>query len=309
MKANLLFCILILFIGQIAQTQTNLSAKGTGRTTGHIATIFFQNNSDDTVEVLPQIVYIPSVGQFQSYVGRIPGWSEVLAGATIALPVDGYCTDVQAPPVASGVDMRIADWIPVGEVPETSAEPKFSGDKPQVVMATHAPAPPFNRNLIGNIISSNVFTPVKPDDAPAIKPVWPGTNIPVDGTIDTNKNPTKVAPMLVKAVQEIEHAVAMIQQDPAYTTPFSPEPAKEKEAVVQQTVWIYAAALTVRPYEEKDFKENVYQQYQSTTGAAAKSLPKVEKEKVDDGVADFWKVFMAVGTEAKVLKNTTGEGQ
>lgn len=309
MKAYLFFCIPVVFMAQFAQAQTHLSAKGTGRTTGHIATILFQNNSGDTVEVLPQIVYIPSVGQFQSYVGRIPGWSEVLAGATIALPVDGYCTDVQAPPVASGVDMRIADWIPVGEVPAISAEPKFLGDKPMVVMATHAPAPPFSRDLIGNIISSNVFTPVKPDEAPTIKPVWPGTNIPVDGTIDPNKNPAKVAPMLVKAVQEIENAVTTIQQDPTFTTPFSPDPAKEKEAVVQQTVWIYAGALTAKPYEEKDFKENVYQQYQSTTGASPKSLPKSEKEKVDGGVADFWNVFMAVGMEAKVLKNTAGNGK
>jgi hypothetical protein len=306
MKANLFFCIPIVFMAQFAQAQTYLSAKGTGRTTGHIATIFFQNNAENTVEVLPQTVYIPSVGQFQSYVGRIPGWPEVLAGATIALPVDGYCTDVQAPPVPSGVDMHITDWIPVGEVAGTSANPKFPGDKPKVVMATHAPAPPFSRNLIGNIISSNVFTPVKPNDAPAIKPVWPGTNIPVDGTIDPNKNPTKVAPMLVKAVQEIENAVANIQQDPNFTTPFSPDPDKEKEAIIQQTIWVYVGALTGEPYEEEDFKENVYQQYQNTTGTSPKSLPKSEKEKVDDGVADFWNVFMATGVEAKVLKKPVG---
>ena len=288
------------------QSNTQISAKGTGQTTGYIATLTIENKSDHAIEVLPQTVYITSDGKYQSYVGHIPGHPEIPPGGVVTIPVVGYCTDVHAPPVPAGADMPVEDWIPVGPLPNISTEPKYPGDKPRIVVTTQPTLPPFTRNHIGNIVSSPSYTPVKPGKEPAITPIWPGTNIPVGGTIDPSKNPNRIAPMLVGAVEEIETAVTSIQQDPAFTTPFSPDPAKEKEAIVQQTVWIYMSTLTGEPYEEEDFQESVYQQFQNTTGTSVKSLPKEEKAKVDTGVQDFWNVFMATGVEAKVLKKSEG---
>ena len=49
-----------------------IKATGTGNTTGHIADLIFNNKTDQPITLTPQTFYIPSDGEYQSYVGEIP---------------------------------------------------------------------------------------------------------------------------------------------------------------------------------------------------------------------------------------------
>ncbi|GIV30671.1 MAG: hypothetical protein KatS3mg029_0022 [Saprospiraceae bacterium] len=70
---QVIFLFTFFSFGQICQAQLKVTAKGTGQTTGHIATLEITNLGNEPVQLEPQVVYIPSSGKYQSYVGRIPG--------------------------------------------------------------------------------------------------------------------------------------------------------------------------------------------------------------------------------------------
>ncbi|MGI9570544.1 MAG: hypothetical protein ACR2PH_12635 [Desulfobulbia bacterium] len=84
-------------------------------------------------------------------------------------------------------------------------------------------------------------------------------------------------------------------------TPFSSAPEKEEESIVQQTTWIYSAALSGVPYQKEDFKETVYKQYADKQEIAVAGIDEEVKDKLDPGIDDFWGTFVAVGAEAKVI--------
>jgi hypothetical protein len=76
----------------------------TGRTTGTIAEVEVRNDGPETIFFPDRPVLIPSSEGNQGYV--VPrGWSRgtpVPPGETETVPLDGYCTDVDKPPVSSG---------------------------------------------------------------------------------------------------------------------------------------------------------------------------------------------------------------
>ena len=139
-----------------------IKPRGTGQTTGHIATLTIENKSNYSLQILPQTCYIPSDGKYQSYVGRIPDGIEIAPGQTAEVPVWGYCTDVRMPPVPMGENMPpITDWIPVGLPSNITATPKFPGDIAPVYLADSEPVPSFEPSHISDIISSPGYSPSK----------------------------------------------------------------------------------------------------------------------------------------------------
>src|SRR5687768_15379336 len=89
----------------------NAIATGTGKTTGHIATLNITNNTQSTIKINPQTCYIPSDGKHQPYVATISG--TFLAPGTNLILIKGYCANVDAQPVPDGKAMPpLSDWIP-----------------------------------------------------------------------------------------------------------------------------------------------------------------------------------------------------
>jgi hypothetical protein len=282
---------------ELLRTMLEITAKGTGRTTGVIANISVANPTQSYLETSPQSVFIPSDGKYQPYVGKIPG--TLLPPGTTNIPVDGYCADVHTPPVPSDSPMPPLDtWIPVGVPDEVP-----TGDDFPILSTT--PAPPFVPEDIPDIINTSGFTPLPPDADQDIIITWPGTDIPVGGTLDPNEDPITFAPVIVKVMEEVEIAAESITESGILTTPFSPDPPKQVQTTIQQQVWIYASVATGEEYGKTDFTDKVYEQFEDNSGKAVSTLPEEQKEKLDSGIDDFWDVFTAVGVEAKVISETS----
>ncbi len=312
-------------------------AKGTGQTTGHIATLSVTNlgnlDKDPTFLIEQQVFLIPSRSNYQGYISHIPPGTTVSPGTMVPVKVYGVCIDVDLPPIPLDVaPPPIGEWIPVATTPllPMPDEPQLDGNPPMipepmnppggntrpgdvipVTVIPMTPLPEFTVTDIPGITSSSGFTPGDPNilTTPSFPTqdeghvlTYPGTNIPVEGTIDPDTNPTDFAPLLVDYVMEIVSTTNETQEDGGYNTPFSGDPAKEHSAIVQQTTWIVTSLLTGTDYDEDDFAENVYEQFTSTTGIDIIALPTEDKEKVDSGIDAFWSTFTATGVEAKVMR-------
>lgn len=247
-----------------------IAARGTGRTTGHIADITVANSSPEPVLFPDRAASIPATGRFQSYV--VPGGSgtTIPPGATRTVPVHGYCGDIHRPPVPAGEPMAgPEDWI----VP---ADP-----------ARTAPPLPMTAVPVGG--------------APRTRALVPGSDRLLPGVIDPDTDPEAVAPFLWTAAGAIERAVAELQAEGVLRTPFSSDPDREREAVAQQTLWLYAGELTGEPYTREEFEARLVGQYEERTGVPIAEAPPADRERLEQGADDFWDAFELVGVEAKVL--------
>lgn len=65
---------------------------------------------------------------------------------------------------------------------------------------------------------------------------------------------------LIEGAQRLVDAVDKLQDGGRIKTPFSASPEKEREAIVQQTFWIYASKAEGRPYTKADFAKKLYTQ-------------------------------------------------
>ena len=304
-------------------------AVGTGNTTGHIADLTVKNPNDFPIAISPQTFYIPSGGTYQSYVGRIgddpsvspegeyPGATIIPPKGTVDIPVYGYCADVNTPPVPSGNDMPpITSWIPVGKPfvppvtttdeskPPVNTNPSVPGETPVIAewtpVSTINPVPEFNPSDIPSITNTPGYNP-GPSTDPEIIITWPGTDIPVGGTLLPTPDPLVFAPLIVTTLIAIETATDDVQGSGMFSTPFSGNPEKEREAIIQQTFWIYNAAIAGKKYSREDFTDNAYKQFQDISGQPVTSLSEEQKEDLDNGLTDFWNTFQVTGVAAKVL--------
>lgn len=284
----------LLFLSPASHAQTIIKATGTGRTTGHIADLMIENTTAAPLRINHQLVYIPSGGQYQPYIAEIP--ETVVPKGTSTIPVEGYCADVHQPPVPSGDPMpHPEEWIPVGNPEEPIPEGTIDIlPKPEI--------PSFNPEDIPGISTSSGYTPVNPNPSDEFIPTWPGTDIPVGGTLSPVE-PEVYAPVIARVYEVIKEATIRTQEEDILVTPFSPDPLKERDAVIQQTFWIFTSYLSGRDYKKEDFTENVYEQFNSATGILITKIPEEQKEEVDKGIDQFWSVFTAVGVEAKVLSD------
>ncbi|MCB0527346.1 MAG: hypothetical protein KDC65_02655 [Saprospiraceae bacterium] len=249
------------------------SATGTGRTTGHIADLSLYNPTDQaiTAEVSPG--FIPSDGRFQPYVSTTDVVVTVPPHSTANIPIEGYCADIFKQPVPAGVEMPALDeWITA------------SG----------------NSDLAGNWQpqSSEGWKP-----NPASGLTVPGTDRPMPFSIDLYAHPEEAASVLLEALSCISTAYDDMKARGVIETPFSGQPDKEREAVIQQTFWVYCATLTGKEYKLDDFSKNTRTQFEANTGQDLNNAAPETKAGLDQGIAGFWGTFQAVGAEAKVLAN------
>jgi hypothetical protein len=291
----ILLLITPLYIHVTAQA-LKITATGTGQTTGHIANLSITNTTGSTVRINSQTCYIPSDGKYQPYVATIPGTS-VPPGVSY-LQVKGYCANVFIHPVPDGSPMPlVSDWIPV-------MQPGLNTPKGGTNILATPEMPAFTPEDIPGLIQSPGYTPFPSNAATASLTTWPNTNIPFEGTIKPESHPKPFAPALVEAVNTITKAFDDQKLAGNVNTPFSGNPEKEREAVIQQTFWIYTASITGKQYQKEQFREKVIRQFEDNTDTEVESLSKEEMEKLESGIDVFWNTFINTGIEAKVLTGT-----
>jgi hypothetical protein len=208
--------------------------------------------------------------------------------------------DVHIPPVPGGESMPpLEDWIPVGNPVATVPDITIPDGTANIIPST--PVQPFIPEDIPVIITSPGFKPKPSNPDAEIIITWPGTDIPVGGTLVPADNPKVFAPVIIKVYEEVQKAANILQSKGSVSTPFSPDPPQEIQALTQQIIWIYATTLSGETYDKKIFADKVYSQFQDNTGTKVNALPKDQKDAMDEGIEDFWTTFAAVGVEAKVL--------
>lgn len=292
-----LFCIVAatgaLLFGNTPQAQTpgwkppaglDLTARGTGRTTGHIATLTVSNLSDKPITAELGPFFIPTFNKYQPYIVPAPAPVNVPPFTTINIPLTGFCADIHRPPVPEGEAMPpIQSWV-----------------KPAPLASTWTPSP------------DKGWTPLPADfcispatgQASALNcllPAIPGADTPLSHSINPNQHPEEAAPLLMEGISRITAAYDNMRKEGLIATPFSQNMEKERESVIQQTFWIYCAGLTGQEYKVEDFRQNTIKQFESSTGRDFEKAPADVRQNIDQGVDDFWNTFQAVGVEAKVL--------
>jgi len=304
-----------------------VKATGTGRTTGHIANLTVHNPTDRPVSVqfgptAPSApgtppgtaLFIPSSGQYQPYVIPYLPHVSVAPGETKTVPVQGFCVDVRMPPVPDGGGMPpVSAWVSSGPLIPEPINPPYS---PLTVTVPTRAAPSLSEAL--DILRTGAKPKPKPTpgmpspghttldvDCPdgllAPLPTIPGTDTPLPAPVPLDKYPAVAVPLLLDAIGRIARTYDDLQAQGAISTPFERDLNRQREAVIQQTFWKYAAALRGEPYEKQDFRANTIRQFEQNTGRTYAQTPQPQQEKMDKGVDGFWDSFEAVGAEAKIL--------
>jgi hypothetical protein len=193
-------------------------------------------------------------------------------GATQTVPVYGYCVDVRRPPGPAGAPLPPPEeWI---------VESSASGD----------PAQPLT------------VPPRAGAGAPG-RVLLPGTDQPLPRAVAVDVEPEIAAPLLFAALREIERTTGELQASGELQTPFSGNPEKEREAVIQQTFWLYAAELEGEPYTREEFTRRLEEQHEARSGKPIAAAPPEERERLQQGADDFWDAFELVGAEAKIISH------
>ncbi len=294
MKKEYIILLILLFPFLLESQNSNLKIKvyGTGNTTGHIANMKIVNNTKNPVPFTMDNYYIPSDGKHQGYIIPMNEDPDLMINpGETTIPLNGFCTDIRKPPVGDGDDfLPFTEWIPQKQL------------KP-------APKP-------GDFIDESVFKPkeevpapdaLNPAEANAIELTYPGTKIKFPYKIDIDKHPKDAAPLLFEAINRITETFDSLTLINEINTPFSNNPKKEKESVIQQSFWIYTSVLTGDPYEKRDFELKMKEQFKNATGNDIERADTVVKNQFNDGINRFWDTFELVGEEAKVIKTSEND--
>lgn len=271
-----------------------MKAIGTGMTTGHIADLIVKNKSHTALQILPQRVFIPSSGQYQPYIADIPHVT-IGPGTTDTLHLQGYCTDVHLPAAPAALELiPISKWVPIRQPDSTLIG---SG----IYLVTQNSAIPFTKDHIGYIITSSAYSPLYPPPDTLHVVTWPGTDLPTGGSMNHVNRPDLYASIIAKVLESLEAGADEFQERKNYATPYTVTPGKEREAIIQQLIWIYATALAGKKYGKEEFRAKVYDEFKSNT--AYSEIPDLEKMELDEGIDEFWKVFMEIADEKKLFIN------
>lgn len=103
---------------------------------------------------------------------------------------------------------------------------------------------------------------------------------------------TQWRPLLVGTQATIQTA-ARLQAEGAYTTPYSKNPKRELDTIIQWATWLFVSTREGNPVTKADLAKKVYEQ----TG----EIPQEKKAKMDEGIEDLWDAIQLTGEKAKPL--------
>lgn len=309
--------------GPVLKKELKITVKGTGETTGHIADISVTNPNDHPVIVRPGTgdnpvssgFYIPSAGHHhQPYI--VPSLKDIPVGPkeTVVAPVEGYCVDIRRPPVPDSDPMPdLASWVGLPTDPPSTLQSSDGTPIIHVPTRTALSTTQAADLLLGGtdepkIISIRPWMPHAaktgwdcPTTIGGSYPTFPGTDAPIVNILKPDKHLGVLVPVLLEGVDRIIRTTDIMLEEDMIRTPFTNNPSQEREAVIQQTFWMYTSAISGDDYPKKEFESNTFEQFENATGEPVNNLAPEQKAEIVRGVEDFWGTFQAVGAQAKVL--------
>jgi hypothetical protein len=277
-KKNLNFitrCIFIIFTlllasvfasGQDTEFSLRYLAKGTGRTTGHIVTLFAYNPTSNAVTIEIGNCFIPSNNRSQGYI--IPGSTPLLIPPlkSISVSLEGYCINMDRNPVFFGDDIPpIEKWISWSD---GNSLPVEGAEIPQA----------FKR-VSGMSDDEFILT-------------WPNSTTPFNYTLDVNRNPKEAVRLLLHYAESARRAVDMLAEEGRINV--GPE---MHESLVQQVLWMHVSRLEGKKYSRDVFMKKYLQEWQQNKNQLSEEMPLI----VGAEAANIWESISLVGAEAKII--------
>jgi hypothetical protein len=106
----------------------------------------------------------------------------------------------------------------------------------------------------------------------------------------------------LKDTQAVIATAKQLQGEGAFTTPFSQDPQKELNTVIQWTTWVSTSTKAGNPLTQADLAKKVLEQAETAAaqgGGGGRTEP--QKEQLNQGVDNLWKAVQLTGKQAKVL--------
>lgn len=305
-----ILCILNFMCGH-SSAQTVSKITSTGKTTGHIATMTVKNTGNKAVLFTLGQAIIPSKefetekgiqkSQPQIHTGNIA--QEIAPGETAEIPLEGYCLDVGKPPVPNGENfVGFDDWVRIEKGSDDNPIPAPDALNPAGPNADELPPSfkPIQKGIV-EIPPPDEMNPDGPNNS-EWDLTYPGTDKPFNYTIDISEHPEDAARIVFPIVEKITRTYDQLQQNEEIKTPFSQDENRQREAVIQQAIWMTSSLLQGQMYGKEDFGKRMEEQYEEASGVNMDEAPKEQKEQFENGINQFWDTFELVGEKAKVIK-------
>lgn len=258
------------------------SANGTGRTSGHIATLYVYNPTPGAIRTAVGDCFIPSDKDYQGYVVLNVYPVEIGPFGSVSVDLEGYCVNVHRPAVPDGETMTdVSHWV------------SWAAGDPLPVPG-QAPGAGFVR------------MPAAPLGDP-LSPTFPGSNEPFLYTIDFNRYPRAAARLLLHAAYAAETVYDALNKDGKIQTVSGRERRAE---IVQQALWAYTARLEGRNYEKAIFSAQFNEEVEQSLNRPQTSFSSETKQQTEQVSNDIWSNIELVGTSAKLIPpqtNRTGD--
>ncbi|MFN0014184.1 MAG: Ig-like domain-containing protein [Saprospiraceae bacterium] len=252
-------------------------ARGTGRTTGHIATLLVSNPTPMPLRTVVGDVFIPSQGNYQGYVVTQVYPLDVPPFGTVSVPLDGYCTDVSMPPVPAGAALPdVSRWVPWA-----AAEPLPEPGK--------SPAPVFYFTSAAVLSDPLALT-------------YPGTRTPFPYRIDIHRHPQAAARLLLHAAFAAGEAFDQLMRGGQLNPAAFGKPLEtQRRDLVQQSLWAYAARLQGKNYDKTAFAEQYTEEAEQQVNQPATAFSPETRQQVENQTEDLWANISLVGSAAKLV--------
>lgn len=313
-KMNLIFKIIVfscLGISNIIASDITIYTTGTDQTTGHIATLLVENKTQEVFTFKTLGFFIPSEGSFQSYVVPYPLEFTVASGESSEIPIFGYCADVNTPPAPMGHPLAdFSDWIFHSEKwfadlqLDLNAFYHHHGVNIHYASLFNSNPTVFNElyffslkkelNVEDKALDGNLITNHLPsNDSDHLKEL---------ALVIPSKEPLSFGLLTLDAAFSLSSTVAELQAQNQLKTPYSNSSEREKEALMQHSIWIYTAALEGKVYSREDFELNLKEEIQRQTGMSFEQFPKEVQTGLKEGVEQLWEIFKILGDKSKTFK-------
>jgi hypothetical protein len=263
-----------------AGAQLYYDARGTGRTTGAVASVRVYNPTPTPMRVVLGDCFIPAASGHQGYVIPQTYPVEVAPLGSAVVLLEGYCVNVGQPPAPEGSLLPdVSQWVSWA-----AAAPLPEAGKPL--------GPPF------------VLVAAVPDDPLAL--TYPGTQTPMPYSLDFNRFPQYGARLLLHAAYAAAMAFDQLAREGKIKVASTGRPLQSfRQDIIQQNIWAYAARLEGKTYGKGHFHTELLEEAEHQLNQPAGAFAPDVRQALDRQSQDVWASVSLVGAAAKLVPPST----
>ena len=260
------------------KTGLEFFARGTGHTTGHIATLDIYNPSQEFIKTEFGPFFIPGTGDYQGYVINQKYALEIEPFGFTSIEVEGYCTNIFDPAVPEGEYLiNYKKWIsPHSSMP--------------------IPGPEWQQN------KSKGFAPVSAPAVDSMVLTFAGTSNAFLYKIGLDEHPNSAANMLIHAINELERSYdELVIKQKIGPRSYIRNSKDQRLAIVQQAFWHYTSLLEGTGYNPEYFKTQFTEQTEQLINKPSSIFTERTKKVIATKTDQLWSVIKLVGSHAKLM--------